>query len=457
MQTNKLLISVGVMLTLWCAQSLSAEGSKYALRERCQSGQQWQVQMQTRVEVEAKPAGTKMLVSAQHRFWEHVLAVADAANPQNVAVGVRPGLPVRIARYYEEADWQRQPLQPVQVSSLAAATEKRHLREDRKFLVAWRWRDDTLVFSPNGPLSREELDLTQGHLDVLMVPNLLPDGLVAVDETWTVPIPIAQALCGLDGVTEARVQARLASVQNDQAVIVIEGKVEGITDGCETVNTVQGTLHYDLTFERWTQLRWRQTQQRQAGPINPALQLVAEVQVSRVFAGRSAQLSPAVLQNVPAEPTAAYLLLSYRAPRGECEFYYDRGWHRVAQEERFVVFRLLDRGELVAQMNVTFWPKAKPGEHLSPEQIREFADKAPSFQPEKVIESGEIKTPDGRWIYRHTVQGKSEELPIVLTWYVVADSQGHQVVFVFTTEPALADKLGGRDLAIVQSVSFPQP
>jgi hypothetical protein len=39
---------------------------------------------------------------------------------------------------------------------------------------------------------------------------------------------------------------------------------------------------------------------------------------------------------------------------------------------------------------------------------------------------------------------------------VVADAQGHQAVFVFTTEPALADKLGGRDLAIVQSASFPR-
>jgi hypothetical protein len=455
---GRLLIVPSLFFALTSTLLFSAEPTRYALRERCQEGQQWQVEMQTRVEVKAKSGEVKALVTARHSFWEHVLALADATPNANQAgpIGVRPGLPRRVARYYELADWQRQPFHAVQASLSSGKTEKRQLRDERRLLIAQRWRDETVVFSPNGPLTREELDLTEGHLDVLMVPNLLPEGLVAVGESWTVPIPVVQALCGLDGVTESKVQARFASVQNDRAVVVVEGKVDGIADGCETINTVQAKLEYDLTFERWTQLHWRQTQERQAGPITPALHLVAEVQASRQFGGRSSHLTPAVLQNLPGEPAPAFLLLSYRAPNGECEFLYDRGWHRVAQEERFAVFRLLDRGELVAQMNVTFWPKAKPGQHLTAEQIREFADKAPNFQPEKVIESGEIKSPDGRWIYRHTVQGKSEDLPIMLTWYVVADAQGHQAVFVFTTEPALADKLGGRDLAIVQSASFPR-
>jgi hypothetical protein len=106
-------------------------------------------------------------------------------------------------------------------------------------------------------------------------------------------------------------------------------------------------------------------------------------------------------------------------------------------------------------MNVTFWPDAQPGQHLTLAQLRELAEKTPNFQLEKVVESGELPTQDGRQIYRLTVQGKSGDLPVILTWYAVVNRAGRQVVFVFTTEPTLADKLGGRDLAIVQTISFP--
>ncbi|MCS7166742.1 MAG: hypothetical protein NZ914_03795 [Gemmatales bacterium] len=435
-----------------------ADSIRYALRERARIGQQWRAELQTRVQVEPKSSKSKIVVTAEHRVWESILALAEVHPSQAdkpVLHGIRPGLPIRVARYYERADWHRQVQGVMSASAPGSPLEKRQLRPERRLVVAWRGPDQTVVFSPNGPLTREELDLTQGHLDLLMVPNLLPEQLVAVGDTWTVPIPVVQAMCGLDGVTESQVQGKLTAVRDGHAFVSIEGQVAGIVDGSETNNHIRATCEFDLNFERWLRLHWQQTQQRQAGPVTSALTLQADIRAERHFDGQCEHLTPAVLQNLPAEPTAPFLLLSYRAPKNVCEFLYDRAWHRISQDERFAVFRLLDRGELVAQMNVTFWPEAQPGQHLSTEQIRQFARQTPQFQLEKEIESGELPAQDGRWIYRHTVQGKSEGLPVVLTWYVVAHKDGRQVVFVFTVEPSLADKLGGRDLAIVQSVSFP--
>lgn len=447
-----------VIVLSCCASGTSEEPVKYALRERTRVGQQWLVELQTRVEVQPKDNKARAVVMAEHRLWEHVLALAElSASPtasRPLPLGVRPGLPVQLARYYEKADWQRNWHGTVTVSHKTSDFDRRQLRPERRLLMVMRHQDETVVFSPNGPLTREELDLTQGHLDLLMVPNLLPENLVSVGNTWTVPIPAVQALCGLDGVTESNVQGKLVAVEKDRATIQVSGKVEGITDGSETVNTVTGTLEYDLTFERWTRLQWRQTQQRQAGPVTAAMTVMTDVRAERRFDGQCQHLTPAVLQTLPTELKAPFLLLAYRAPNHACEFLYDRNWHRVAQDDRIVVFRLLDRGEMIAQMNITFWPDAQPGQHLTPQQIREFAEKTPNFQLDKVIESGELSSRDGRWIYRHTVQGKSEDLPVLLTWYVIANQEGRQVIIVFTTEPTLADKLGGRDLAIVQSVTF---
>ncbi|MCS7159260.1 MAG: hypothetical protein RMJ19_02205, partial [Gemmatales bacterium] len=271
-----------------------ADDVKYALRERNRVGQQWLTNLRTQVEVEPKGSKNKVVVSAEHRLWESVLALAEV-NPSHpgkpFAQGIRPGLPVRLARYYERADWQRQLQGVVSASDSGSALEKRQLRSERRWLVAWRGPDQTVVFSPNGPLTREELDLTQGHLDLLMVPNLLPEQLVAVGDTWTVPIPAVQALCGLDGVTEAHVQGKLTAVRDGCAFVSIEGQVAGIVDGSETNNRIRATCEFDLNFERWLCLHWQQTQQRQAGPVTPALTLQADIRAERRFDGQCEHLT----------------------------------------------------------------------------------------------------------------------------------------------------------------------
>src|SRR5205814_4175015 len=106
---------------------------------------------------------------------------------------------------------------------------QRDLRGDRTFLVAQRDRDGVLTFSPNGTLTREELDVTE-HFDTLAVAGLLPTKEVAVGQSWPVSNSVAQALCHLQGLTEHSLSCKLTAILGggDIAVFTISGGVSGI-------------------------------------------------------------------------------------------------------------------------------------------------------------------------------------------------------------------------------------
>ena len=132
-----------------------------------------------------------------------------------------------------------------------------------------------------------------------------------------------------------------------------------------------------------------------------------------------------------------------------------RDWHVISQNDRQAVLRLLDRGELIGQLNVTPWPKAKPGEHLSPEELRKHIDDSPGFEVDQLLQSGQMPADEGLWLYRLSVIGTADEVRLLQNYYAIADRQGNQAVLTFTTEVPLAEKFAERDLSIVGTVSFP--
>jgi len=412
---------------------------RHVLFEKHEVGQQSKFELATRVDVELyfkqgeRTMTRRHALSAEHRFFQHILKLhAD-------------GKPTQVARLYERAELKRQ----VEGAATAAS-----LRPERRLIVAQRLRDETVSYSPNGPLTREELDLAGKHFDVLMLPHLLPDGPVAVDEEWELPVHAAQALCGLDGITENKLRCKLAKVTDDHATVTISGSAEGISAGCEVKLNVGASCLFDMKQEKLVAVNWRQSEVRNQGPVSAPLKLSLEVQLRREPNASCDALTPAVLGNIAAEPEAAYLLVHFRDPKGDCEFLHERGWHVLSMDENQAVLRLLDRGELIGQLNVSRHSRARPGRHMEPSKLKELAQSAPNFTVDQVLQSEEVPSGDSRWIYRHSVVGRAGDVKLMQNYYGVAAADGRQAVFVFTTEVDQADRLGGRDLAIIGTVTF---
>src|SRR5260370_26084482 len=131
----------------------------YLLSETAQAGDCFRIHLdmslsgEMRVNKEGKAVSLKLQATATHEFPERILHVAS------------DGLPEKAARVYEKAK---------AVISVDKDPSDRSLRPERRLCVAQRTKDRLMVYSPAGPLTREELELTSEHSATLALPGLLP-------------------------------------------------------------------------------------------------------------------------------------------------------------------------------------------------------------------------------------------------------------------------------------------
>ena len=429
-----LVVSLAVVRVGW-AQT-------YLLSETSQAGDCFRIHLdmtlsgEMRVSKEGKPVSLKLEATATHEFPERILHVAS------------DGLPENAARVYEKAK---------AVITVDKDPSDRSLRAERRLLVAQRNKDRLVVYSPTGPLTREELELTSEHFDTLALPGLLPGRAVSVGETWKVPNTIAQALCSFEGLVEQNLVCKLEEVKDQAARVSITGSATGIDLGALAKLSIEACYHYDLNSKRLTRLDWKQKDERDQGPTSPATSVQTTVVLTRNTSEQPATLSDVALISVPegSELPMQLTQLEYRDAKGRFDMLYGRDWQTVSQGNEHVVMRLMDRGDFVAQVTLTPWTKAEKGKHLSAEEFRQAMAETPGWEPEDELQAGEVPAEGGRWIYRISTLGELDGIKVMQNFYLVVGPEGHQVVLAFTMPPKQADRLGTRDLAMAASIDFP--
>jgi hypothetical protein len=147
------------------------------------------------------------------------------------------------------------------------------------------------------------------------------------------------------------------------------------------------------------------------------------------------------------------VILEFRSP-WNVQFAYDRNWHVFHQSDKTAVLRLLDKGSLIAQCNLSPAPAAAPGQHTPDDQFQKdirnsLGDRVRTIEQAELLKSG-----DNTYRYRVTVVGEANKIPMHWIYYLCADPSGRQVAFVFAVESKLREQLGNRDLGIVQSLEF---
>jgi hypothetical protein len=383
---------------------------------------------------EGKRESLPLEAKARHIFSERVLAAAD-------------GLPSTTARFYHEA-----------VASVVVAAEKvdRNLPADRRLVIARRNPDGLVCFAPSGPLTRDDLDLVTEHYNPQCLPGLLPGKPVNAGDTWAVSDAAAQAACLFDAVIKTQLTGKLVGVKDGVATFGIEGTAEGMESGAKVKVTVSATGTFDPAAGRITALNWKQKDEREQGPINPASLVEATITLRReALAELPKELADEALSAVPAGEVPAKLTdLRHADPKGRYAITHARDWHVTGQTDTYLVLRLLDKGEFVAQATVTVWRKAEPGKHTPAEEFRKAAGESPGWAPTKVLGEGEVSAAAGRWLYRLTVEGKMEGVPVVQTFYLLAGPQGDQVAVTFAAQPEKAKALEDRAAALVTGIEF---
>jgi hypothetical protein len=432
-----------VVLLLLGAQVALAQ--TYPLTETVKPGDCFRVRLEMsltgeiKVNNDGKPETLPLTAKATHEFPERVLAAGDR------------GLVEKSARVYETA---------TAAITVARDSETKGLRKERQLVVARRSKDQTVTYSPGGPLTRAELELVGDHFDTLCVAGLLPGKAVAVGDTWKIDNATAQALCHFDGLTEQALTGKLEAVEGKMARVSVTGPASGIELGAMARLKIEAACRFDLEAKRLTWLEWKQTDDRDQGPASPALTATSTTTLTRQPIERPDALSDVALVSVPADDKVPETLLcvEYRHPKGKFGLNHARGWQVVGEPDGRLVLRLIDRGDFVAQATLTPWVRAEPGQHLSADDFKAVIARTPGWQPEKELQAGEVPAGgDGRWLYRVSLLGKADGVAVLQNYYLLAGPGGEQVVVAVTLAPKKAEQLGSRDLSLVGSIELPAP
>src|SRR5262249_3962494 len=232
-----------------------------------------------------------------------------------------------------------------------------------RLAVAQRQNDTLLCYSPQGPLTRDELETVSEHFDTLCVAGLLPGKEVKIGDSWKLSNAAAQGLCQFEGLVSSELTGKLAVVADGVAAFAIEGTASGVELGAQAKVTVIATGRFDIAKRRLVSLEWKQEDVRDQGPARPAATVESTITPVREAVEQPKELSDVALVSVPQgfDVPAPLTQLLVRDLKGRFELAASREWQPVSQTESHLVMRLLDRGDFVAQATVTPWTKAEPG------------------------------------------------------------------------------------------------
>ncbi|HMO35331.1 MAG TPA: hypothetical protein PKA06_04750, partial [Gemmatales bacterium] len=222
-------LTLFALLLWWSVPGVAQE--KVLLKNEHKPGDGWHVGLDMKLAGKLKLRDGEKVINfdlkahAKHDFEERVLAVQE-------------GKPSSVGRFYQVAQAD---------ITLQEKTISKTLRSDRRFQAALLQSDGTTVtYSPVGPLTDEELELTGEHFDVLAIHGILPNREVTVGDSWEVAIPVAQALAGVDAVISSKLQCKLDKIERGHAVITMTGELEGILRGSTVKASMAAGLVYHL-------------------------------------------------------------------------------------------------------------------------------------------------------------------------------------------------------------------
>lgn len=331
----------------------------------------------------------------------------------------------------------------------------RRLHPQIDLLVVTGRQDGVEVFSPSMLLRRDDIDLLSTPGDSLALLALLPRNQVEVEEKWNAETWAAQMFADVDAVSKADIVCQLASVSGGLAKVTFTGVIEGATSGAPTKVSLTGHYLYSLSQKCISALEVQQTEVRSVGAISPGMNVVAKVSMSRQPGGSKQGFEPAQLAVIPLNPSTSQLRLVYDSP-WRVRFLHDRNWHVFHQTDRLAILRLLEKGRLVSQCNVSSIAPAEPGSHTSESQFQSDIRTSLGDRLKKITKAEQLTPGNGdrRFIYRVVATGEANGRQLNWIYYLVAHSSGRQISLVFAVDAGDLAGLSERDVEMVLSLEF---
>jgi hypothetical protein len=130
----------------------------------------------------------------------------------------------------------------------------------------------------------------------------------------------------------------------------------------------QGNYHLDQQLMTWYAVSLRE--KRAIGHAEPGFEVTARLRMAMQPGTAPPELADSQLATLPPTTGRSADLLSFQSDHADFRLLHDRRWRSMIDRHDLSVFRLVDRGDLIAQCNISELPDFEPGRHLSLDEFR---------------------------------------------------------------------------------------
>ncbi len=201
----------------------------------------------------------------------------------------------------------------------------------RRMVVLRSDKGKKAPFSPDGPLTFEEIDVVRNDLYCpTLVPGLLPTKAVSTGAKWPASEAAVIDLTDLDKVEEGGIEIEFTGVieQNKRkfAKLSLSGTVKGVNEDGPSRQHLDGTIYFDLEASRLTYLKLNGTQELLGSDGKATGKIEGTFTVTREASPKADEFSDAALKGVELKPTEDNTLLLYADPDLGVKFLHPRRW-----------------------------------------------------------------------------------------------------------------------------------
>ena len=429
-----------VLVLAALAVSVAAAGQSYEMRSDQKAGSHQQakvvVQVEGQLKLNADGSEVKRVsvkVAADLHYLERTLALGSGFAE------------ARVVRNYRQAAAKIE---------LKDSKLTNTIRDERRLIVVEAGEKQATTFSPLGPLLRDEIDLVEVPGSSLSLAALLPDKAVEIGDTWTHPDWAIARLLNLDAVNQQDIVSKLTDVKDQVAIVSLEGKVAGAVGGVSSDIELKGKLNFDFGKKAVTWLAVAFKENRAIGHAQPGFEVITQMRMVAAPCAAVEEVGEKALGSLATEVTPGATLVEFAAEKADFELLHDRRWRVMVDRHDVTLLRLVDRGDLVAQCNVSQRPMLPKGEQLTIEAFQADVQKALGKNFGQIVDASQEASDTGLRILRVTVSGATGELPIQWTYYHLSDDAGHRASLVFTIEGNLVERFAQIDRELISGFRF---
>jgi len=397
------------------------------------------------VEVSIAVAGKVKMKSARFGVIEEDVQVAGKQSYEQEMKFQRATQLCRAIRYYS------------QVQSDVTIGKGRFspaLRNNRKLLVDQYQLDRHRLYSPQGKLTRDELDLVDTQLSPTLFYQLLPAVPVNTGDQWELDSSALSAMLALEAVAQNDVQATLQKVEDQQASIVCQGDVAGGVNGVLTQIQLSIQAVYDIPTRCFTKVSLEMTERREIGHAKPGLDVRTNVVVQTRPLDKFATLTESIIQKCDRPVTERDELLSLIPVSDAIELALSRDWHVMMDQPELLVMRQVIRGDLVSQCSLSRLQPLSDGKRMSTELLKQQIKKSLGDQLAEFTETQQQSLHGKHPYIRISAVGLVGDVTFQWVYHHVTDKVGNQYLFVFTIPNEKIAQFGQQDHKVVNSFVF---